>query len=101
MKITIDLPDALIHEVRLRADVQKRTVNDLVAEFIRQGLGMPPRRRTEKHPASAKVEVGENGLPVIRCAQDAPATRMSAEELLALEQETQRREDSQRAGLFL
>jgi len=34
-------------------------------------------------------------------APDAPACRMSAEELLKLEQEAQRKEDMQRAGITL
>ena len=40
MKTTFDLPDELIREVKLRAVVQRRTVKDLVAEFLRQGLGL-------------------------------------------------------------
>jgi len=101
MKTTLDLPDELIREVKLRAVVQRRTVKDLVADFIRQGLGMAPRGKAEKRPASSKVKIGENGLPVIRCAPNAPATRMSVEELLALEQEARTEEDLQRAGLPL
>ena len=101
MKTTLDLPDELIREVKLRAVVQRRTVKDLVAEFIRQGLGMPPREELKKRPASSRVEIQENGLPVIRCNPHAPATRMSVEELLALERESQTQEDLQRAGLSL
>jgi hypothetical protein len=101
MKTTLDLPDELIREVKLRAVVQRRTVKDLVAEFIRQGLGMPPRGAAEKRPTSARVKIGENGLPVIECAPNAPATRMSVEKLLALEQGAQTEEDLQRAGLPL
>ena len=98
MKTTLDLPDELIREVKLRAVVQRRTVKDLVAEFIRQGLGMPSREGGKKRPVSSMVVIGENGLPVIRCKPDAPATKMSVEELLALEQETQKEEDLKRGG---
>ena len=101
MKTTLDLPDELIRGVKLRAVVQRRTVKDLVAEFIRQGLGMAPLGRAKKRPASSRVQIGENGLPVIRCTPTAPATRMSVEELLALEQQTQTQEDLKRAGLPL
>ncbi len=101
MKTTLDLPDELIREVKLRAVHQRRTVKDLVAEVLRQGLGMPPLGRAEKHPAGSRVVIGENGLPLFRCAPNAPATRMSVEELLALEQETQTEEDLKRAGLSL
>jgi len=99
VKTTLDLPDELIREVKLRAVVQRRTVKDLVAEFIRHGLGMAPLGRAEQRPSSSKVNIGGNGLPVIRCASDAPATRMSVEELLSLEQKAQTEEDLQRAGL--
>ncbi|GDY22315.1 hypothetical protein LBMAG56_36620 [Verrucomicrobiota bacterium] len=93
----MDLPDELVREVKLRAVVQGRTVKDLVAEFLRQGLGLAPRGRANKGAGSRMVKVGEHGLPVIRCAPNAPATRMSAGALLALEQETQSEEDLKRA----
>ena len=97
MKTTLDLPDELFRELRLRAVAQGRTVKDLVAELLRQGLGMAPRSGPEKPPVSSRVEIGKEGLPVIRCNPDAPATRMSVEELLKLEQETQLEEDLRRA----
>ena len=40
MKTTLDLPDELVREMKLRAVMQGRTLRDLAAEFIRQGLGM-------------------------------------------------------------
>ena len=101
MKTTLDLPDELIREVKLRAVVQRRTVKDLVAEFLRQGLGMAPLKGAEQRPSSPMVKIGKRGLPVIQCAPNAPATRMSTAELLALEQETQTEEDLKRAGLSL
>lgn len=101
MKTTLDLPDELIREVKLRAVHQRRTVKDIVAEFLRQGLGLAPLGLSEKRSVSPMVKIGERGLPVIRCAPHAPATRMSVEELLALEQETQTEEDLKRAGLSL
>jgi plasmid stability protein len=101
MKTTMDLPDELIREVKLRAVVQRRTVKDLVAEFLREGLGMEPLRRPKKRSANSMVVIGQNGLPVVRCAPDAPAARMSVKELLALEQESLREEDSKRAGIPL
>ena len=101
MKTTFDLPDELVREVKVRAVVQGRTVKDLVAEFLRQGLGLAPVGRGEKLPVSQMVEIGESGLPVIRCAVNAPATRMSVDDLLALEQQSQLEEDLTRAGLSL
>jgi plasmid stability protein len=100
MKTTFDLPEDLVREVKLRAVLQGRTVKDLIAELLRQGLGMAC-ARSEKTPASHMVKVGENGLPVIRCVPDAPATRMSIEELLKLERDSQSQEDLSRAGIAL
>lgn len=79
MKTTFDLPDDLVREVKLRAVVQGRTV--------------------EKPPAGSLVEIGQTGLPLIRCRPGAPATRMSVGDLLKLEQKTQTEEDLKRAGL--
>lgn len=101
MKTTLDLPEELIREVKLRAVHQRRTVKDIVAEFIREGLGMAPLGQGKKRPASSRVEIGENGVPLFRCAPDAPVTRMTIEELLAFEQESQTEEDLKRAGLSL
>lgn len=100
MKTTLDLPDELIREVKLRAVVQGRTLRDLVADLLRQGLGMVPPARLEMPPAGSMVEIGDGGLPVIRCRPDAAASRTSVEELLKLEQQTQTEEDLQHAGLF-
>jgi plasmid stability protein len=101
MKTTLDLPDALFREVKLRAVVQGRTVKDLVAELLQQGLALPPAALAEKRPTSDRVQIGENGLPLIPCAPNAPATRLSVESLLSLEQDTQAKEDLNRAGLTL
>jgi plasmid stability protein len=101
MKTTLDLPDELIREVKLRAVVQGRTVKDLVAEFLRQGMGMAPLHGSEQRAGSPMVKIGKNGLPVIQCTAEAPATHMSALELLALEHKTHAEEDLKRAGLPL
>ena len=101
MKTTHDLPDELVREVKIRAVVQGRTVKDLVAEFLREGLGSAPVARAKKLPTSERVEVREGGLPVIRCRPDAPATRMRVKDLLKLEEKTQSEEDLKRAGLVL
>lgn len=99
MKTTLDLPDELIREVKVRAVIQGRTLRDLVADFLRQGLGMPAPKLPSGPPADSMVEIGPRGLPVIRCRDDAPARQMSAQDLQKLEQSTQTEEDMRRAGL--
>lgn len=99
MKTTFDLPDELIREVKLRAVMQRIPVKDLVAVFLRQGLGIAPPATTAALPPESLVEIGPQGLPIIRCKANAPARRMSAQKLLQLEQSAQTVEDVQRAGI--
>ena len=86
MKTTLDLPEELVHEVKLRAVIQRRTVKDLVAEFLRQGLGMAAPSQVQSPPAGSKVQIRANGLPVFKCRANAPASRMNTKQLLQLEQ---------------
>lgn len=98
MKTTLDLPDELIREVKLRAVIQGRTLRDLVADFLRQGLGMATPKSPEPPPSDSMVEVVPGGLPVIRCRADAPAAHMSVQALIKLEQQSQTEEDMRHAG---
>lgn len=98
MKTTHDLLDDLMREVKLRAVIQGRTLRDLVADFLRQGLGMAAPKASDTQPAGSMVTLGANGLPVIRCRADAPATQMSGQNLLSFEQKLQTQEDMHHAG---
>lgn len=101
MKTTLDLPDELVREMKLRAMMQGRTLRDLATELIRQGLGMVVPRTVPTLPLSSMVVIGSNGIPTVRCNSNAPATRMDVDALLALEQTTQTSEDMQRAGFAI
>lgn len=98
MKTTLDLPDELMREMKLRAVIQGRTLRDLVADFLRQGLGMAAQKTPETSPLGSMVEIAANGLPVIRCRADAPVSRMTPQDLLRLEQQVQTEEDMRYAG---
>lgn len=100
MKTTYDLPPDLVREVKLRAVYEGRKLKDVAAELLRRGLA-DTGESSEPKPSKPRLEIQANGLPVIRCGKDAPASRMTPEELLALEQETLLREDLQRVGLPL
>jgi hypothetical protein len=103
MKTTIDLPDELVREVKLRALMQGRTLRDVVADYIRQGLGAPtPSSIALRPPADSIVSIGANGLPVIYGDVDAPASYMTIEELLQLEQDAlaPTGEELRRAGII-
>ena len=98
MKTTLDLPDELIREVKLRAVIQGRTLKDVVADFLRQGLGLAAPQPAKPLPASSMVTMGQSGLPTIRCQPHAPAAQSSLATLLQLEQQSQTEEDLQHAG---
>lgn len=89
MKITLDLPEELIREVKLRAVAQRCNVNDLIAGCLRQGLGFTPPAQPDLPPADSMVRIGPNRLPVIRCMPNPPARRMSVTQLLQLQQNVQ------------
>ena len=102
MKTTLDLPDDLIRQAKLRAVVQGRTLRDLMADFIRQGLGLYPGGGTAPLPPSVEsaIEVGSNGIPVFKTKPNTgkKAKKVSIEELLALERQVLAEEDLRRVG---
>lgn len=86
--------------MKLRAVNEGRKLKDVAAELIERGLSAPP--LLPLFPAEGpKIKIGANGVPVIRCGEDSPASKMSTKELLALEQEALYQEDLQRLGLSL
>ena len=97
MKTTLDLPDELFRDVKLRAVAQGRTLRDVVADFLRQGLGQAPAGALPV--ASSRVEVGAGGLPFIRCHPQTNASPMGLKDLLALEQQALAALDLQNARL--
>ncbi|OIP21615.1 MAG: hypothetical protein AUK52_08095 [Comamonadaceae bacterium CG2_30_60_41] len=99
MKTTLDLPDELVREAKLRALMQGRTLRDLVADLLRQGLGLDAGKAAPALQPDSIVARGANGLPVIHCRMGAPAESMTVQDALQLEQQTQTQEDMHRAGL--
>ncbi|MBL8377617.1 MAG: hypothetical protein JNM79_07115 [Burkholderiales bacterium] len=87
MKTTLDLPDDIVQAVKLRAVLQRRPVKDLVAELLRNALGMLPARPSGETSGSTAFTIGANGIPVAVGKADAPASRMPVEALLQLERE--------------
>ncbi len=99
MKTTLDLPDELIREVKIRAVMQGRTLKDLIADLLRQGLNAAPPTRFNAPSTSSMVDIADNGVPLIRCRPDAAARFARIEDLLALEQQAHSEEDMRHAGL--
>lgn len=72
MKTTLELPDELMSEVRVRAAKEGRKLKDLVTELIRSGLERETRPGGSPGPRPA--------LPLIECAHPAgPGEEMTAD----------------------
>jgi plasmid stability protein len=76
MKTILELPDALVSEIELRAIHEGRGVNDVVAELLI--AAMSPARK----PGSRDGETLSKNLPLIkvRPAQPADARRLTTQE---------------------
>lgn len=99
MKTTLDLPDDLVKALKLRSVHEGRKLKDVAAAALRRGLQSETPAMAADEPLPPGIKLNERGFPVIRCGPDAPASRMTVEELLALEQQALLEEDLQRAGL--
>jgi plasmid stability protein len=97
MKTTFDLPPDLVRAVKIRAVHEGRKLKDVATDLLKRGLA-GPETPAKLQSAKPRIEIQANGLPVVRCMAVAPAKRMTAGELLALEQETLHQEDLQRPG---
>ena len=82
MKTTLELPDALIKQVKLRALHEGRKFKDAVADLLRRGLSvdadMPFRARAAEITRNRKTR-----LPVIKCKHRASPSREFTPERVA------------------
>jgi plasmid stability protein len=71
MKTTLDLPQHLVREMKLRAARDGRKLKDVAADALRAGLTAPSQPTA---PNTAKITRDrKTGLPVIQCRR--PAAR--------------------------
>jgi plasmid stability protein len=79
MKTTLDLPDALVKQVKLRAVREGRKLKDAVADLLRKGLAAA----TDEEPNTQAPVVTtdkKTGLPRIECKHAAsPAEELTPE----------------------
>ncbi len=59
MKTTLDLPDALMREVKIRAVHEQKKLKDAIAEFIRKGMAAG-----KTQPAKTPKPVKLRGAPI-------------------------------------
>jgi plasmid stability protein len=57
MKTTLDLPDELMHEVKIRAVHEHKKLKDAIAEFLRKGLAAG-KTKPPKMPKPIKLRGG-------------------------------------------
>jgi plasmid stability protein len=66
MKTTLDLPDALVKQVKLRAVRDGRKLKDAVADLLRKGLAAAKDEAPSTHETIVTTDK-KTGLPVIEC----------------------------------
>ena len=84
MKTTLDLPDALVKQVKLRAVRQGRKLKDAVAELLRKGLDAARVEESEA-PAPVITKDRKTRLPRIECKRKAlPEEECTPERVAAI-----------------
>ena len=72
MKTTLELPDALVKQVKLRALHEGRKLKDAVADLLRKGLAVAADPRPDA-VAPVVTKDKKTGLPLIECQHAASA----------------------------
>jgi hypothetical protein len=99
MKTTLDLPDDLVRELKLRSVHERRKLKDVAAQMIRRGLTMKDPLVARSPSLPSGLVLNDQGFPIFKCRLNAPAEPGDADALIALEQKILTQEDLTRAGL--
>jgi hypothetical protein len=99
VKTTLELPDALVRRLKIRAVQEGRPLKRLVAELLDRGLDAAPAGAVATMDVPGEMTVNERGLPVFHCDPLAEASNLTTEQLLALERQALDQEDARRAGI--
>ena len=100
MKVTYDLPEDLVREVKVRAAQQGRTVKDLMTEVLRASFfGSADEIVEAAEPRACRILHTADGLPYFEASTDGPTPAITLEEALALEEQADEEDALQRAGL--
>jgi hypothetical protein len=98
MKTTIDLPDALVREIKLRAVYGRRKLKDEVADLLRKGLNAPADAGQDR-VGTVLARDEQTGLPIIVSHQAAePGEQLSPERIaqILIDQEADWHNDAAR-----
>lgn len=72
MQTTLDLPDALVSEIKLRAEHKRQDLKDAIEELLRQGLAASSKDPGVLAPPVVKTHP-KTGLPYVECPHAASA----------------------------
>ncbi|MEO6043058.1 MAG: hypothetical protein ABIQ47_03940 [Tepidiformaceae bacterium] len=89
MKTTVDLPDALVREIKLRALYDGQKLKDAIADLLRKGLKAPPAPPEDDDGPGFTIDP-ETRLPLIPYARRArPSEELTANRIheILLQQE--------------
>ena len=84
MTTTIELPDEILRDVRQHARRSGLEFSESFRDLLRMGLRQTTSEPVPVQPLVLEIQP-ETGLPYFRSPPDAPAWRMTVEEILELE----------------
>ena len=67
MRVTVNVPDRVVQDLKIHATIERKSVSSLVTEFIEYGI-KDKKRRTAKHnilQMIGKVKVDKNALKML------------------------------------
>jgi plasmid stability protein len=84
MKTSLDLPDALVKQVKIRAVREGRKLKDAVADLLRKGLAVAADAEPDAQgPVITRDQ--KTGLPLIECKQPAaPGEEMTPDRVAVI-----------------
>ena len=97
MKTTVELPDKLLRQIKLRAVRNGQKLKETIADLLRRGLEATAPSASASRPVIKTHP--QTGFPYVECPDDAPAQHMTPAEILAIEQQAQLDEDLERLGV--
>ena len=93
MKTTLDLPVELVREMKIRAAQEGRKIKDIATSLLLAGMSMQSSGIHEPRPRKGSLH-----FPLFENASNAPAQRMTVEDILEVTQTTQSQEDNEKLG---
>ena len=84
METTLDLPDALMSEIKARAETKRQELKDAVTELLRRGLAASAEGSEPLTRPVVKIH-SKSGLPYVECPHGAsPDEEMTPERVADL-----------------